>query len=476
MTDDLKQTTARGFFWAALGGGAQQVVTLLIGVALARLLSVDDYGTVGVLTVFSLIAGNLQESGFTATLAVRRSASEADYSAVCWFSTSVSICMYALLFLLAPSIAAYNHSPELTHYARVIFLGFVISSLGTAPAALLFRQMRVKERTSSQVCASMLSGIVGLGMAAAGMGCWALVGMDLCYKLTYTSMVWHFSHWHPALMRPAAVWQHIRPLLPQSVNILATNLLTSLSGQLLQSLLGGRYSLHTVGHYSQAQKWQTMGQQLLSGMVGSVAQPVMARVSDDRERQQRVLLTLMRFTAFMSFPALLGFAYVAQIVPMIIGSKWNACVPLLQMLCIAGSTVPLSQTMANLVIARQRSGIFLSVSSILLALQMAAFFLLGGQEIRLLVLVVASIQLMAFPVWALTVKALCNVSLRGITWAVLPYMAATMAAILACRFMGIENIWARIPVVAILYVAQLALFRNATLREAAQFLKSRIKK
>lgn len=470
MSDNLKQTTARGFFWAALGGGAQQVVTLLIGIALARILEVGDYGMVGMLTVFSVLAGNLQESGFTATLAVRREASSEDYSAVHWFSVSMSLCLYLALYMAAPWIACYNNTPDLTLYARVIFLGFLVSSFGTASAAMLFRQMRVRERTTSQVTASMVSGVAGLAMALKGMGCWSLVFMDLCYKLTYTTMVWRYAAWRPQWMSPAAVWNHIRPLLPQSVNILATNILTTLSGQLIQALLGHRYTRQSVGHYAQAQKWTTLGQQLLSGMVGSVAQPALGRVADDTQRQERVLLTLLRFTAFMSFPAMLGLAYVADLIPMIIGEKWEPCVPLLRMLCIAGSTVPLSQTLANLLIARQRSGIFLAVSSIILSLQVSAYVVLSHYGIHTLVLAIASIILAALPVWAIVVRVQFGVSLRGIAWAVLPYVSAALAAILLSRTLGIEWVGWRIAFVAGIYVALLAVFRNATLREAWNYL------
>lgn len=476
MQEDLKQTTARGFLWAALGGGAQQVVTLLIGVILARRLGVEDYGLVGMLTVFSLLAGNLQESGFTATLAVRRTATREDYSAVFWFSTLVSLCLYSILFVCAPAIADYNHSPALTLLARVIFLGFVISSLGTAPAALLFRQIQARERTTAQASASLLSGLIGLALAYAGAGCWALVAMDLSYKLTYTTLVWHFSHWRPLMLSPRRVWQHIRPLLPQSVNILATNILTTLSGQLIQGLLGHRFSRTVVGHYAQAQKWQTLGQQLFSGMVGSVAQPVLGRVADDHQRQERVLLTLLRFTAFICVPAMLGLAYVAPDLPLLIGDKWTSCVPLLQILCIAASTVPLSQTLANLIIARQRSGIFFCISTFLLALQIGAYVLLSDYGIQLLVMVVATVTLMALPIWAIAVRILFGIHLRGIAAAVLPYPPAVFAGILVSQALGFEHIWSRVPIVAAIYGGILLLCRNRTLTEAWQFLSSKLHK
>lgn len=471
MSQSLKQTTAKGFLWAALGGGVQQVATMLIGIALARMLSVSDYGLVGMLSVFSSLAGNLQESGFKDTLAVRREARREDYDAVFLFSIGMSLCLYTLLFIAAPHIAAYNHSPELTRLARVVFLGFVISSVGTAPAAFLFRNLKVRERTEAQVCASMASGVVGLGMAVAGCGCWALVGLDLSYKFIYTALVLHYARWWPRWMTASRVWRRIYPLFSQSLSILATNLLNTLSGQLITSLLGGRYPSHQVGQYSQAQKWQSLGQQFLGGIVGSVAQPVLARVADDDERQQRVLLTLLRFTAFLSFPALIGFAYVSpELIPMLVGDKWLPCVPLLRMLCLAGSTIPLSQTLANMAIARQRSGLYLIVSSLLLGLQIAAFVLLGGGQLHTLVLAVSTVMLAALPVWAVICRFLCGVRLRRVAWAVLPYLFAAVASILVCRLAGIVHFWWQIPFVAATYIGLLAVFRNRTLHEVLQYL------
>ena len=126
-SETLKERTARGMFWSAFGNGAQQAVTMLTGIALARMLDVEDYGMVALLTVFTVIAGNIQESGFTSALGVRRDVKSEDFNAVFWFSVGVSAILYVLLFLVAPFIADFNHCPELTLLARVAFVGFFIS-------------------------------------------------------------------------------------------------------------------------------------------------------------------------------------------------------------------------------------------------------------------------------------------------------------------------------------------------------------
>ena len=142
----LKEKTAKGLFWGGLSNGVQQLLNLFFGIFLSRILNAEDYGMVGMLSIFSLIAGSLQESGFTAALANKRDISHKDYNAVFWFSTGLSACLYLILFLCAPLIAEFYHTPELTALARYTFLGFFVASLGIAHSAYLFRNLMVKQK------------------------------------------------------------------------------------------------------------------------------------------------------------------------------------------------------------------------------------------------------------------------------------------------------------------------------------------
>ena len=162
MEETLKDKTAKGIFWGGMSNGLQQLLNLIFGIFLGRLLSPTDYGMVGMLTIFSLIAGSLQESGFTAAIANKKEVTHRDYNAVFWFSVLVSATLYILLFMAAPLIADFYHTPELAPLARYSFIGFFISSFGTAHFAKLFREMKVKQRTIATFTALCISGIVGV--------------------------------------------------------------------------------------------------------------------------------------------------------------------------------------------------------------------------------------------------------------------------------------------------------------------------
>ena len=426
---NLKESVAKGFFWAAISNGAQQVVMMLIGIVLARLLDEADYGMVAMLTVFSVIAANLQEGGFYNALAVRKEARHEDFNAVFWFNVLMSAAIYVILFFTVPLIADFNHTPQLVPLGRVLFLGFVITGLGTAQAAWLFRNLMVKQKTTSQVKASLFSGLVGLAAAWWGAGCWSLVYMDLSYKAAYVLLVWHYSPWRPTLQI------NFRPALQMfgfGSRMLVTNLLMVVNNQLLQTLLGHFYPAGQVGQYSQANKWNTMGSTLLTGMVGSVAQPALAKVGDEEGRQLRIFRKMLRFTAFFSFPALLGLGLVApEFIFITIGSKWMECVPYLQTLCVAGAFIPINQMFSNLLISQEKSGIYLASATAFLLCQLAAVVVLYPYGIGTLLYAVSGLNVAWLGIWFVIVHREVGLRFRHLLADIVPFLLLALLSLAA---------------------------------------------
>ena len=200
MTEQsLKDKTAKGLFWGGLSNGMQQLLNLIFGIALARILDAEDYGMIGMLSIFSLIASTLQESGFTAALANKKNISHEDYNAVFWFSLFTSGLLYILLFFLSPYIAEFYHTPALIPLARYTFLGFFIASLGIAHNAYLFRNLKVKQKAFIQLTGLILSNITGVTLALCGMAYWGIATQGLVYVTSNTILFWRYSGWKPTL-------------------------------------------------------------------------------------------------------------------------------------------------------------------------------------------------------------------------------------------------------------------------------------
>ena len=310
MSDtSLKEKTAKGLFWGGFSNGIQQLLNLGFGIVLARLLDASDYGMVGMLTIFSAIAAALQEGGFISALTNRKETLHKDYNAVFWFSLMCSTTIYILLFFAAPLIADFYDTPELIPLSRLSFLGFVISSMSIAPRAYLFKNLRIKDTTVISISSLIVSGIVGITLAANGFAYWGIALQSISFITVMTILNFYFSHWRP---RFRFDFTPIKEMIGFSSKIIITNIFTIINNNLFSVLLGKFYSEREVGNFTQANKWNGMGHTTITGMINGIAQPVFTRVADDKARQLAVFRKLLRFTAFISFPAMLGLSLVSK--------------------------------------------------------------------------------------------------------------------------------------------------------------------
>ncbi len=431
MTDNesLKQKTARSILWSILGNGMMQGLNLLFGIILARLLSTSDYGMVGVLTVFTALAGSLQEGGLIAAMANKKEARPEDYNAVFWFSFLVSLALYALLFLCAPLISAYYHEPRLTSLARYVFLGFVVSSLSCAPLAYLYRNLQVKQRSLGTAFGLLFSGMLGVILAWQGFAYWGMATQNLAY-ISFTCLY----YWRKTPWRPTPLWRAdfrpLRGMLAFGSKLMLTNLLNTLNNTFFPLLLGRFYRMSDVGLFTQAFKWNTMGYATLSGMVNNVAQPVLAKVREDPARSLRVFRKMLRFAAFVSFPCMLGLALAApEFIFLTVGAKWMGSVPMLRLLCLGGAFTPLSILYGNLANSEGRSGLYMRNTTSLAALQIAAAVLLCNRGIEAMLCGHAALAIVWFFVWHFTAGRLIGLRLPDALRDVAPYLLFTLLAL-----------------------------------------------
>lgn len=477
----LRERTAKGLFWGGISGGVQQILALVIGIVLARHLLPADYGMVAMLTVFSLLAANLEESGFTSAIAIKKNVGDRDYNAVLWFSLIMSVVLYGVLWFAAPLISMFNHTPELTKLARVSFLGFVVSSLGIAQSAYLFRNLMVKQRMIATFIAVCTAGVVGIVLVLRGFAYWGLVAQDLTYKFVIVLMYWTLSPWRPRMqfdLKP------IREMFGFSSKILATNVLTTLNNQFLQAQLGHYFPRHEVGLYSQANKWNTMGYSLITTTMSSVAQPVLAKAGEE-SRQKLVFRKMVRFTSFLSFPAMFGLAAVSpEFVPLALKTQWTACVPYLQILCVAGAFIPVSQLYSNLLISRGRSSKFFIGTASMMFMQLAIILVLYfcGNGVLMLLCFIAGLQVAWLMVWHFMahreiklrfMETLLDISPFAVSAAVSMAAAWGAAMLVDCMAakLAVKFLIAAVSYCAIMHFAHAEIFR-----ESVEFVFSKLRK
>ena len=475
MSESLKEKTAKGLFWGGISNGLQQLLNLFFGIFLARLLTQEDYGMVGVLSIFSLIAATLQESGFISALANRKEIRHQDYNAVFWFSSLAGISMYILLFACAPLIAQFFQLPELTPLARYSFLGFLISSTGVAHSAYLFRSLKVKQRAMASVFGLLLSGTIGITLAYLGFSYWGIATQSLVYVSVTTGCYWYFSPWRPTFRID---FSPLKEMFMFSSKLLVTNIFHHIHNNIFSLILGKFYAVADVGNYNQANKWNYMGHSLINGMITGVAQPVLSQVTDDKERQLRVFRKMMRFTCFISFPAMFGLSLIApELITIAITDKWIESAKMLQILCISGAFIPIISLCSNLLISKGKSDIYMWNTIGLVLVQLTMALVLYPYGIYTMIIVYAAINIVWLLVWNYFVNQEIGYRLINLLKDLLPYlliatgtMAITYFATTDCTHIYVRFI-AKIGLAASLYILIMWLSGSTTFKESIHYLR-----
>lgn len=453
------------------------MLNLLFGIVLARLLNDTDYGMIGMLTIFTATAGTLQESGFTAALANCKQVRHEDYNAVFWFSVLMGMGMYTALFFCAPLIARFYGDARLIPLARYVFLGFLIASTGTAHHAYLFRNLMVKQKAMAQIPALVISGVTGIVMACKGMSYWGIATQTLVY-ITITNI----SYWRLSAWRPTWRWDFrpLRRMFGFSSKLLVTNLFTQVSNNLLSALFGRFFTPDIVGQYTQSAKWNTMGYSTVNGMIGSVAQPVLTETSDTRERQLHVLRKMLRFSAFLSFPAMLGLALVAEeLIVITITDKWLPCVPILQALCLWGAFMPIITLYTNLIISKGSSSIYMWNTIALSLTQIILLILLHGYGIRVMIACFVCINIGWLVVWQYFVRQAVGLTIWMAVKDILPFAFIALCTTGLAWYVtqDMENIYLRfiskVITGAISYMTVMWLSHAKIFKECTEFILKR---
>ena len=473
----LKEKTSKGLFWGGASGFIQQLLSAAFGIYLARTLTPGDYGLVGMLTVFNLVVLTLQEGGFISALVNRKKIKHEDYNAVFWFSSFVSLSCYIILFFCAPLIAKFFHQPALVAVSRWSFVGLLAAGLGTAPKALLTKKMKFKEIAIINIASVAVSGIIGVLLASKGFSYWALVWQSLILSILNNFGFWVYAHWRPSLeLNLGPVWEMLR----YSVKLVFTYLFSNICNNIVTVILGRFYSPVKVGYYTQANKWSNMGISSLNGMISSVSQPVLVTVVDDKERQLRVFRKMIRFTAFIAFPAMFGLAFIApEFIPVALGDQWDESIPLLQILCFGGAVIPLTSNFAGLILSRGRSGVFMLSNISFSLLLLLSVYLCYPYGVIAIVISIAALNILWLFVWLAFVHNDIAYSLRGLLADIFPFLGfsflSMFVAWLATRSIHSAPILlvSKILITALIYVLLMKVSGSVTYKESIQFFKKR---
>lgn len=478
----LKLKTARTLKWNTIDKLGSQLLYAIVGIVLANILSESDFGLVGALLVFQAFAILFVDSGFGTALLRKKEPTQADYSTVFWFNLTVSIAVYIILFFGAPVIAdIFQGDKRLIPLSRLMFLTFVLNGLGIVQTNVLMKRMEVKQLAIANVVGLVTSGIVGISLALTGYGVWALVWQYVSLAAVKTAWLWIVADWRPqAIFSKASLME----ILPIGSSVFSSQMLNTASLHAYSFIIGAFYSLSSLGIYTQADKWSKMGSASLSQIFTATFIPLLSRVQDNLEAWHRYIKKINRFTSFMLLPALTGLALIGTpLFHTLFGTKWDAAIPLFQILSIRGIAVVLISLFNSYLTVAGRARLLVVVETV--------------KDVAILAAILATVWFgsLSLLVWgqlwasALTLIVVLIITGRNVSYRTgdilrdfLPFLVPTLAMTVVCIAMLYLPLHPAVILIlqlvagAATYILTCHLLRLPELSEAAAYLLGRFRR
>lgn len=358
----LKQKTIGALLWNLLDRLGQQVLLFIVGILVANILSVEDYGLIGMLAIFSAIANIVLESGFGSALIRKQDATETDYNSVFYFNTCISAVLYLTLYLAAPFIANYFEQPLLTPLSRVVFLSLPFNSLSLIQTTLLNKKVQFKTLAKVNLISLLISACSQLAMAFSGMGVWTLAWQPVILAFSRSVLLWMLNQWRPKLLFSL---KSIRVLFGFASNLLLGSIINAIFTNIYSVAIGKLYPPQQLGYYTQGNKFSLMVISSIYSSLQTATYPIFSSIQDDRERSIRAYRKTIRFTAFLTFPLMIGLVSIASpFISIILKAEWASCIPFFQLACLAGIFTILGTINQNFVKAYGRSDVIFKLEII----------------------------------------------------------------------------------------------------------------
>lgn len=357
MSNNIRHLSVKGIKWNAVESILTQGISFAVGLIVARILSPNDYGTVGMLAVFMAVSQVFVNSGFNAALVRTQDRTVDDYATAFYFNVTTGALFYGILFLTAPAIAAFYDMPILKDVLRVYAITLIISSLQIVPRTKLTVAVDFKSQALIGVMVILISGTAGIWMACSGYGVWALVWQAIVSATLTTLSLWVVTRWKP--------WEgrfkrsSFNRLFSFGSKLMASSLLHILYQNVSALVIGKFYTSADLGLYSRGQKISELPSQYLSGIVQKVSYPVMSRLQDDNERLLQVYRKYLGMSSMVIFFLMVLLAAVAEpLVRILLTEKWMGAVPYLRIFCLALMFDHICSFNNNMMYVKGRSDLF----------------------------------------------------------------------------------------------------------------------
>ena len=369
----LKDLTVSGLMWSTIESVGLRGITFLFGIILARLLTPEEYGLIGMMTIFIAVSQTFVNSGFSQALIRKKNCTDSDYSTVFYFNIVVALFFYFVLFFFAPTISRFFSEPQLIELLRVLGIILVINAFSLIQTVTLTKRIDFKLLTKISMISSIASGVIAIMLAYKGFGVWSLVIRAITLGVFKSILLWVWNSWRPKYI---FCMTSFKELFSFGSKLMISGLLDTFYKNFYYFIIGKYYSATELGYYSRAKQFSALPSQNLQQIIRRVTYPVLATMQHDPERLKRSFRTTIRSTAFLCFVIMLLMAAVAEpMVLSLIGEQWQPCVVYLRLLCFIGMLYPLHAMNLNMLLVQGRSGLILKIEILKKVLMIPVIYL-----------------------------------------------------------------------------------------------------
>jgi len=358
----LKEKAVKGFSWSVFEGVFSQGVLLIVGIVLARLLSPEDFGIIGIVSVFVAVSSAIVDGGFASALIQKIDTTKKDYNTVFYTNLLAGCFLYALLFLSSNTIATYFNEPILEEIFKYIGAVLVIGAFSIIQRTLLIKKLDFKTQAIISIIASIVSGIISIILAYNDYGVWSLVVLTILKPLVSSVLLWIQSSWYPSLEFSKTSFKE---LFNFGYKLLLTTLINTIYRNIYYVLIGKIFNPIALGYYTRADQFRTPFSNNLAFGIRRISFPILSSLQDDDIRLKSSFRKFIKFSVFLNFTTMLAIAAVAKpLVLILIGEKWEPSIIYLQLLCISGMLYPLQILNLNLLVVKGYSDLNLRLEII----------------------------------------------------------------------------------------------------------------
>lgn len=357
--ESLKKKTINGTLWSGIDNIVQTGVTFVVSIVLARLLTPDDYGLIGIIAIFTTVCTALINGGFTTALIRKKDANDDDYNTAFIVNLGVSLVLYGIIYFCSPLIADFFKRDELISLTRVSSIGMIIGALAIVQQTRLTKRIDFKSQTKITIIASVTSGVVGIVMAIMGFGVWSLVAQQLVMHVLRTVLLWMVNKWVPKMQFSS---KSFHELFGFGWKMMVSSVIQTIWKELYQVVIGKFYSPATLGQYTRGKQFSRLFSTNLTTVVQRVTYPVLSNIQDDKERMVAAYRKIIKTTMFVTAIGMLFLGAISEpLLYCLIGPKWHDAAIYLPLICITGSTYPLHAINLNMLQVQGRSDLFLGL-------------------------------------------------------------------------------------------------------------------